>query len=157
MSRMGAWQVVLLILVGCGKGEMPQESAINGTPIPGCSMDREPTLEQLRAVYNRWPHDTVDDAYGEASAMSLSELDGGVIDLQSRPCCDFPLRHLGYQLARRIDLIAVAREVRGNVVVAGGPVEATRDAAADVGLRVRAPHPNDNHHHQRTSHRYSPP
>jgi hypothetical protein len=112
---MRTWLVVLLVLVGCRKGEMPRGSAINGTPIPGCWLDSEPTREQLGAVYNRWPQDIAGggrDPYGDVRAMSLSELDRGVIELQSRPCCDFPLRHLGYawhcNMFRRREDVAMA-------------------------------------------------
>lgn len=135
MSQMRTWLGVLLVLVGCGKGEMPPGSAIHGTPIPGCRLDSEPTREQLAAVYALWPQDIVGgEPYGDVDAMSLATLDRGVIDLQSRPCCDFPLRHLGY--AWQCNMFRTREDVAMAIVNADGWQAADREKRNAIATSV---------------------
>lgn len=134
---MRTWLVVLLVLVGCSKGEMPQGSAINGTPIPGCWLDSEPTREQLGAVYNRWPQDIAGGGgapYDDVRAMSLSKLERGVIELQSHPCCDFPLLHLGY--AWHCNMFRTREDVAMAIVNADGWQTADRKKRIEIATSV---------------------
>lgn len=132
MSQMRTWLVVLLVLVGCSNGEMP-----NGTPIPGCWLSGQPTVEQLGAVYNRWPEDIAGggpDAYGNVRAMSLVELDRGVIELQSQPCCDFGLGHLGY--AWHCNMFRTREDVAMAIVNADGWQTADRKKRIEIATSV---------------------
>lgn len=117
MSQMRTWVLVVVVVVGCSKGEkapgsasvetrsedarmspvlVPTPPVAEGTPIPGCSSDAGLTREQLAPVYHAWKKDPYGSLYDDVQAMSLVTLTGGVIELQSHPCCDIPLGHIGY-------------------------------------------------------------
>ena len=117
---MRTWVLVVVVVVGCSKGEKARESGAQGsgellppvkpavdmgaheeviaagTPIPGCSSNDAVTREQLAAVYRKWPKRSWIASDDEPEAVSLHAFAVGVVELQSQPGPDALMERLAY-------------------------------------------------------------